>query len=111
MDPSLLLPEGIRFRVKVTSVTEPGKGQLLAAVNRNCSSHGLDGGQESLLPVRPDDTLGQEVFRLIFDDGVVLLINDRYWTVEGCFHGIPHSRPLSIPPLYENDSHPHSVEP
>ena len=27
--------------------------------------------------MKPDDTLGQEVYRLSFEDGIVLLINDR----------------------------------
>ena len=74
--PQFNIPDGIRFRVKVTSVTEPGKGQLLAEGTRIAPSW-LDGGQESLLPVKPDDTLGQEVYRLSFDDGIVLLINDK----------------------------------
>ena len=74
--PQFNIPDGIRFRLKVTSVTEPGKGQLLAA-GTGIAPSWLDGGQESLLPVKPDDTLGQEVYRLSFDDGIVLLINDR----------------------------------
>ena len=74
--PQFNIPDGIRFRVKVTSVTEPGKGQLLAA-GTSIAPSWLDGGQESLLPVKPDDTLGQEVYRLSFDDGIVLLINDK----------------------------------
>jgi len=74
--PQFNIPDGIRFRVKVTSVTEPGMGQLLAAGTRIAPSW-LDGGQESLLPVKPDDTLGQEIYRLSFDDGIVLLVNDK----------------------------------
>ena len=74
--PQFSIPDGIRFRVKVTSVTEPGKGQLLAT-GTGIAPSWLDGGKESLLPVKPDDTLGQEVYRLSFDDGVVLLINDK----------------------------------
>ena len=74
--PQFSIPDGIRFRVKVTSVAESEMGQLLAAGTRIAPSW-LDGGQESLLPVKPDDTLGQEVYRLNFDDGIVLLINDR----------------------------------
>lgn len=74
--PEFDIPDGIRFRVKVTSVTEPGKGQLLAA-GTGIAPAWLDGGKESLLPVKPDGTLGQEVYRLSFDDGIVLLINDR----------------------------------
>ncbi len=74
--PQFSIPDGIRFRVKVTSVAEPEMGQLLAAGTQIAPSW-LDGGQESLLPVKPDDTLGQEVYRLSFDDGIVLLINDK----------------------------------
>ena len=74
--PQFSIPDGIRFRVKVTSVTEPRTGQLLAA-GAGIAPAWLDGGQESLLPVKPDDTLRQEVYRLSFDDGIVLLINDK----------------------------------
>lgn len=74
--PQFDIPDGIRFRVKVTSVTEPEKGQLLA-VGTGIAPSWLDGGQESLLPVKPADTLGQEVYQLSFDDGIVLLINDK----------------------------------
>lgn len=74
--PQFDIPNGIRFRVKVTSVTEPGRGQLLAA-GTGIAPSWLDGGQESLLAVKPDDTLGQEVYRLSFDDGILLLINDK----------------------------------
>ena len=74
--PQFNIPDGIRFRVKVTQVTEPGKGRLLAA-GTGIAPSWLDGGQESLLPVEPDNTLGQEVYRLSFDDGIVLLLNDK----------------------------------
>ena len=74
--PQFNIPDGIRFRVKVTSVAEPDKGQLLAA-GTGITPSWVDGGKESLLPVRPDDTLGQEVYRLSFEEGTVLLINDK----------------------------------
>ena len=66
-------PEVINFRVKVTSAAEP-RGQLLA------ESPGMsDSRVDSLLPVRPDSDLGEEVFRLDFTDpdGPVMLINER----------------------------------
>ena len=50
--PQFNIPDGIRFRVKVTSVTEPGKGRLLAA-GTGIAPAWIDGGQESLLPVEP----------------------------------------------------------
>ncbi len=70
------IPDGIRFRVKVTAANGTEKGKLLAA-GSGIAPIWLDGGQESLLPVRPDNTLGQEVYRLSFDDGIVLLVNDK----------------------------------
>lgn len=69
-------PDGVRFRVKVTAVSEPIEGQLLAegdAIRPVWAS----GEQESLLTVRPSANLEQEVFRLDFDDAPVLLINER----------------------------------
>ena len=38
--PQFNIPDGIRFRVKVTSVTEPGKGRLLAAGTGISLPHG-----------------------------------------------------------------------
>ena len=70
------LPDAIRFRVKVTSVAGDIAGQLLA-VGDHIRPAWTDSGQESLLPVRPDSSLDQEVFRLIFDDEPMLLINDK----------------------------------
>ena len=68
-------PDGIRFRVKVTSVAEPTAGQLLAVGDRILPVR-ASGNPESLLHVKPDD-LGQEVFRLSWEPGPVLLINDQ----------------------------------
>lgn len=68
-------PDGIRFRVKVTSVDEPTAGQLLAE-GGSIAPVWSSGGKESLLPVRPED-LDHEVFRLDMDDGPVLLINNK----------------------------------
>ena len=68
-------PDAIRFRVKVTSVAEASDGQLLAVGDR-IRPEWADGGQESLLPVRPSN-LGQEVFRLNLEDEPELLINDK----------------------------------
>lgn len=68
-------PDAIRFRVKVTSVAEATDGQLLAVGDRIRPAW-LDGGLESLLPVRPV-SLDQEVFRLDLEDEPVLLINDK----------------------------------
>jgi len=70
------LPDAIRFRVKVTSVEDDIRGQLLAVRDRIRPAW-ADGGQESLLPVKPDSSLDQEVFRLSLDDEPVLLINDK----------------------------------
>ena len=68
-------PLGIRFRVKVTSVGDP-RGRLLAEWDRIVPETS-EVGPESLLPVRPNGDLGQEVFRVAFDDYPVLLINSR----------------------------------
>lgn len=68
-------PEGILFRVKVTSSIHP-VGQLLAEIDR-IRPETPEGERESLLPVRPDDNLEHEIFRVDFDDGPVLLINGR----------------------------------
>ena len=68
-------PDAIRFRVKVTAVAGATEGQLLAVGDRIRPAW-IDGGQESLLPVRPSG-LDQEVFRLDLEDEPVLLINDK----------------------------------
>ena len=69
------LPDGIRFRVKVTSVAKPTDGQLLAVGDRILPNR-VSGTPESLLHVKPDE-LGQEVFRLSWEPGPVLLINEK----------------------------------
>ena len=69
------LPDGVRFRVKVTSVDGLNAGQLLAE-SGGIAPDWSSGGKESLLPVRPED-LDHEVFRLDMDDGPVLLINNK----------------------------------
>lgn len=74
--PDFDYPDGVRFRVKVTAVSEPIEGQLLAEGRGICPVW-ANGGQESLLTVSPDANLEQEVFRLDIDDAPVLLINDR----------------------------------
>ncbi len=68
-------PEGILFRVKVTSPSNPA-GQLLAEIDK-IRPEMPDGERESLLPVRRDDSLEHEVFRVDFEDRPVLLINGR----------------------------------
>ena len=68
-------PDGIRFRVKVTSVADPTAGRLLAVGDRIPPVR-VSGDPESLLHVKPAE-LGQEVFRLSWEPGPVLLINDK----------------------------------
>ena len=65
-------PEGIRFRVKVTSASPPTSGQLLAEL-----SGIYDRRRESILAVVPHSDVGQEVFRLDFADEPILLINEK----------------------------------
>lgn len=74
--PDFDYPDGVRFRVKVTAVSEPIEGQLLAE-GSGIRPVWANGELESLLTVRPDANLEQEVFRLDFDDAPVLLINER----------------------------------
>ena len=68
-------PFDIRFRVKVTSVGDP-HARLLAEWDRIVPET-ADAGPESLLPVRPDENLGEEIFKVAFDDYPVLLVNSR----------------------------------
>ena len=68
--------EAIRFRIKVTSLNPPTVGQLLAVADRLTPDQG-DTGTSALLPVKPDPGLGQQVFRLTFDDEPILHINDK----------------------------------
>ena len=68
--------DGVKFRIKVTSDFEGTRGQLLA------EGSGIipvweSGGAESLLAVRPASDLGHQVFRLVWEDGPVLEVNDR----------------------------------
>ncbi len=70
--------EGVLFRVRVTSVDEP-EGLLLAEADR-IRPRRPDEVQEkrvSLLPARPDGSLGDQVFRVDFSDHPLLLINSR----------------------------------
>ena len=69
-------PQGIRFRVKVTSASNDISGQLLAEGN-GIVPVWASGGSDSLLPVEPAADLGHEVFQLKFEDGPVLQINDK----------------------------------
>ena len=68
-------PFGIKFRIKVTSAGDP-HGRLIAEWDRIVPETS-DAGPESLLPVRPDDNLGEEIFKVAFDDYPVLLVNSR----------------------------------
>ena len=61
--------------MKVTSLSNP-VGQLLAEIDR-IRPETPEGERESLLPVRPDDSLEHEIFRVDFEDGPVLMINGR----------------------------------
>lgn len=70
--------EGILFRVRVTSVDTP-EGVLLAEADR-IRPRRLEEVEEqriSLLPVKPDDDLRDQVFRVDFSDHPILLINSR----------------------------------
>ena len=68
--------DAIKFRVKVTSLSAPTVGQLLAVADRLTTDQDGD-GIASLLPVKPDPGLEQQVFRLAFDDEPILHINDK----------------------------------
>lgn len=65
-------PEGIKFRVKVTSASGDTSGQLLAEL-----SGVSDQRRESLLAVRPDPDIDHEVFQIDFTDEPILLINEK----------------------------------
>ena len=68
-------PDALRYRIKVISKGAKN-GQLLGEFSAR-----FDQGQDSLLPVEPDDSLGQEVYRVNFDsDEPVLLINSSKLT-------------------------------
>ena len=68
--------DAIKFRIKVTSLSVPTVGRLLAVGDR--LTPGQDGNvTAALLSVKPDPGLGQQVFRLAFDDEPILHINDK----------------------------------
>jgi hypothetical protein len=71
-----LSPEGILFQVKITSPTDPA-GVLLAEADRVRPRlpEERDENRIPLLTPIPDDSLGDEIFRVTFDDGPELLIN------------------------------------
>jgi hypothetical protein len=68
--------EGILFRVKVTSPSEP-LGLLLAERDRIQPRRPdeQEDNRISLLPVKPDQDLGAQVFQVDFNDGPILRIN------------------------------------
>lgn len=67
-------PDGVLFRVKVVTATDP-HGLLLAEADqiRPRQSTDEEDTRTSLLPVVADDALGDEVWRLEFDDQQTLL--------------------------------------
>jgi hypothetical protein len=70
--------EGVLFRVRVTSTSSP-RGLLLAEADklRPRRPEREDEDRFPLLPARPDESLGNEIYRLDFDDYPMLLINQR----------------------------------
>lgn len=66
--------EGVLFRVKVVTAADP-HGLLLAEADqiRPCKSTDDDENRIPLLPVVPDDNMGDEIWRLEFDDQQTLL--------------------------------------
>jgi hypothetical protein len=70
-------PEGILFRLRVTSPKGPD-GLLLAEVDRIRPRipEDTDENRLSLLPVKPED-LGEQLFRVDFSDGPILQVNSR----------------------------------
>ena len=72
-------PEGVLFRVRITANGDP-KGMLLAEADKIRPRRAgwlEDENRLPLLPVRPDEDLAEEVFRLDFSDRPVLLVNAR----------------------------------
>ncbi len=72
-------PEGLLFRVKIVSASDP-KGLLLADIDqlRPAPEGDSEDDRIPLLPVAPSPDLAGEVFRLEFDtDQVLLLVNAR----------------------------------
>lgn len=70
--------EGVLFRVRVTSTSSP-RGLLLAEADklRPRRPEREDEDRFPLLPARPDESLGDEIYRLDFDDYPMLLVNQR----------------------------------
>ena len=68
--------DGILFRVRVTSPYGP-RGLLLAEADkiRPRRADRDDQEREPLLPARPDENLGAQIYRVDFDDYPILLIN------------------------------------
>lgn len=66
--------EGVLFRVKVVTATDP-RGLLLAEADqiRPCKSTDEDDSRIPLLPVVPDNTMDHEIWCLEFDDQETLL--------------------------------------
>ena len=65
-------PEGVKFRVKVTSASPATRGRLLAEL-----SGIYDRRRESILAVVPHSDLDQEVFRIDFAEEPILLVNNK----------------------------------
>jgi hypothetical protein len=70
--------EGILFRVRITSASDP-EGLLLAEADkiRPRLTEEADENRLSLLPTKPDDDLGDQLFRVDYSDRPLLLINAR----------------------------------
>lgn len=72
--------EGILFRVRVTSSSEP-EGSLLAEADQISPNRRGETGEEArdpLLPIKPED-LGDEIFRVDYGDGPpILKVNNRF---------------------------------
>jgi hypothetical protein len=71
-------PDAVLFRIRITSVS-PRLGLLLAEADaiRPRRPEESDDDRIPLLPVRSSDDLGEELFKLEFDSGPVLLINQK----------------------------------
>jgi len=71
--------EGILFRVRVTATEDPS-GRLLAEgdqISPTRPPKAGDEGREPLLPIKPQN-LGQEVFRVDFEERPMLLVNNQF---------------------------------
>jgi hypothetical protein len=71
-------PEGILFRIRVTSPDEP-EGLLIGEADqiRPGIPDQIEQETFSLLPVKSDDSLGDQIFRVDFSDYPILLINSQ----------------------------------